>query len=126
AAKSETNTLQGNLNWIQARESIRGSTLFGDDLKKLFPVIPPGGSDPANFDNAVELLFQSGRTMPHAMAMLIPEAWSSNEHMNPDKKAFYEYHASLLGPWDCPAATASTDGRVIGADLDRNGLLPAL
>src|SRR6202035_5790425 len=99
--------------------------LFGADLKKLFPIISPGGSDSANFDNAVELLFQAGRTMPHAMAMLIPEAWSSNEHMNPEKKAFYEYHASLMEPWDGPASVAFTDGRVIGATLDRNGLRPA-
>src|SRR5207248_211841 len=119
------NTLKGNVNWMHARESILASPLFGADLKKLFPIIAPGGSDSANFDNAVELLFQAGRTMPHAMAMLIPEAWSSNEHMNPDKKAFYEYHASLMEPWDGPAAIAFTDGRIIGATLDRNGLRPA-
>ena len=89
------------------------------------PIIAPGGSDSAGFDNAVELLFQAGRVMPHAMAMLIPEAWASNEHMHPDKKAFYEYHASLMEPWDGPAAIAFTDGRVIGATLDRNGLRPA-
>src|SRR5262249_38488437 len=90
-----------------------------------FPIIARGGSDSANFDNAVELLYMSGRSMAHSMAMLIPEAWSSNEHMNPDKKAFYEYHASLMEPWDGPAAIAFTDGRVIGATLDRNGLRPA-
>src|SRR5436305_10678428 len=125
AHNAEINTLKGNVNWMHARESILASPLFGDDIKKLFPVIAPGGSDSANFDNAVELLFQSGRSMPHVMAMLIPEAWSSNEHMNPDKKAFYEYHASLMEPWDGPAAMAFTDGRVIGATLDRNGLRPA-
>jgi glutamate synthase (NADPH/NADH) large chain len=125
AHNGEINTLKGNVNWMHARESILTSPLFGADLKKLFPIIAPGGSDSANFDNAVELLFQAGRTMPHAMAMLIPEAWSSNEHMNPDKKAFYEYHASLMEPWDGPAAIAFTDGRVIGATLDRNGLRPA-
>src|SRR5207248_1569979 len=119
------NTLKGNVNWMHARESILASPLFGADLKKLFPIIAPGGSDSANFDNAVELLFQAGRSMPHAMAMLIPEAWSSNEHMHPDKRAFYEYHASLMEPWDGPAAIAFTDGRVIGATLDRNGLRPA-
>src|SRR5437867_5549630 len=125
AHNGEINTLKGNVNWMHARESILASPLFGDDIKNLFPVIAPGGSDSANFDNAVELLFQAGRTMPHAMAMLIPEAWSSNEHMNPDKRAFYEYHASLMEPWDGPAAIAFTDGRVIGATLDRNGLRPA-
>src|SRR6266567_4769032 len=125
AHNGEINTLKGNVNWMHARESILASPLFGADLKKLFPIIAPGGSDSANFDNAVELLFQAGRPMPHAMAMLIPEAWSSNEHMNPDKKAFYEYHASLMEPWDGPAAIAFTDGRVIGATLDRNGLRPA-
>jgi glutamate synthase (NADPH) large chain len=125
AHNGEINTLKGNVNWMHARESILSSPLFGDDLKKLFPIIAPGGSDSANFDNALELLFQAGRTMPHAMAMLIPEAWSSNEHMNPDKKAFYEYHANLMEPWDGPAAIAFTDGRVVGATLDRNGLRPA-
>src|SRR6202171_6470546 len=125
AHNGEINTLRGNVNWMHARQSILASPLFGDDIKKLFPIIQPGGSDSANFDNAVELLFQAGRTMPHAMAMLIPEAWASNEHMNPDKKAFYEYHASLMEPWDGPAAIAFTDGRVIGATLDRNGLRPA-
>ena len=125
AHNGEINTLKGNVNWMHARESILASPLFGDDLKKLFPIIAPGGSDSANFDNAVELLFQAGRPMAHSMAMLIPEAWSSNEHMNPDKKAFYEYHASLMEPWDGPAAIAFTDGRVIGATLDRNGLRPA-
>src|SRR5438094_2609287 len=125
AHNGEINTLKGNVNWMHARESILASPLFGDDIKKLFPVVAPDGSDSANFDNAVELLFQAGRPMPHAMAMLIPEAWSSNQHMHPDKKAFYEYHASLMEPWDGPAAIAFTDGRVIGATLDRNGLRPA-
>src|SRR5438552_10438711 len=125
AHNGDINTLKGNVNWMHARESILDSPLFGKDLKKLFPIIAPGGSDSANFDNAVELLFQAGRPMEHAMAMLIPEAWSSNQHMHPDKKAFYEYHASLMEPCDGPAAIAFTDGRVIGATLDRNGLRPA-
>src|SRR5216117_3890374 len=125
AHNGEINTLRGNVNWMHARQSILASPLFGDDIKKLFPIIAPDGSDSANFDNAVELLFQAGRPMPHAMAMLIPEAWSSNQHMHPDKKAFYESHASLMEPWDGPAAIAFTDGRVIGATLDRNGLRPA-
>ena len=93
--------------------------------KKLFPIIQPGGSDSAAFDNALELLVQSGRSLPHAMAMLIPEAWDGNPHMDAAKKAFYEYHCSLMEPWDGPAAIAFTDGRVIGATLDRNGLRPA-
>jgi len=124
AHNGEINTLKGNVNWMHARQSILGSPLFGDDIKKLFPIVAPGGSDSANFDNAVELLFQSGRTLPHVMAMLIPEAWSGNPHMMPEKRAFYEYHASLMEPWDGPAAIAFTDGRMIGATLDRNGLRP--
>jgi glutamate synthase (NADPH/NADH) large chain len=124
AHNGEINTLKGNVNWMHARQSILGSPLFGDDMKKLFPIIAPGGSDSSNFDNAVELLFQSGRSLPHVMAMLIPEAWSGNPHMKPEKKAFYEYHASLMEPWDGPAAIAFTDGRIIGATLDRNGLRP--
>ncbi len=100
-------------------------TLFGDDIQKLFPVASPGGSDSAMFDNAAELLHLSGRSLPHAMAMLIPEAWDQDPTMNPDKRAFYEYHASLMEPWDGPAAIAFTDGTVIGATLDRNGLRPA-
>ncbi|HWB85881.1 MAG TPA: glutamate synthase large subunit [Bryobacteraceae bacterium] len=125
AHNGEINTLRGNVNWMHARQSVLASPLFGDDLKKLFPIIQPGGSDSANFDNALELLTMTGRGIQHAMAMLIPEAWSSNPHMNPLKKAFYEYHASLMEPWDGPAAIAFTDGRSIGATLDRNGLRPA-
>src|SRR5678815_4791208 len=109
---------------MYARQSILASPLFGDDIKKLFPIVAPGGSDSASFDNVLELIYLAGRDIPHAMAMLIPEAWASNEHMNPEKKAFYEYHASLMEPWDGPAAIAFTDGRVIGAMLDRNGLRP--
>src|SRR5216683_3836938 len=124
AHNGEINTLKGNVNWMQARQSVLQSPLFGDDLKKLFPIIAPDGSDSANFDNAVELLLQAGRSLPHAMAMLIPEAWAGNPHMKPEKRAFYEYHASLMEPWDGPAAIAFTDGRVIGATLDRNGLRP--
>src|SRR5271165_4278224 len=124
AHNGEINTLRGNVNWMYARQSLLKSPLFGDDLQKLFPIITPDGSDSANFDNAVELLFQSGRSIPHVMAMLIPEAWSGNPHMQPEKSAFYEYHACLMEPWDGPAAIAFTDGRVIGATLDRNGLRP--
>jgi glutamate synthase domain-containing protein 2/glutamate synthase domain-containing protein 1/glutamate synthase domain-containing protein 3 len=125
AHNGEINTLRGNVNWMHARQSVLASPLFGDDIKKLFPIIQPGGSDSAAFDNALELLVQSGRGIAHAMAMLIPEAWSKNKHMNPQKRAFYEYHASLMEPWDGPAAIAFTDGRSIGATLDRNGLRPA-
>ena len=125
AHNGEINTLRGNVNWMHARQSILASPLFGADIKKLFPIVAPGGSDSASFDNAVELLFMAGRDLPHAMAMLIPEAWASNPHMNPEKRAFYEYHASLMEPWDGPAAIAFTDGRVVGATLDRNGLRPA-
>ncbi len=98
--------------------------MFGDDIKKLLPIITAGGSDSAMLDNAVELLTLSGRTLPHVMSMLIPEAWDHDATMPEDIKAFYEYHASLMEPWDGPAAVAFTDGRVIGAKLDRNGLRP--
>ena len=121
----EINTLRGNVKWMYARQKVLASELFGDDVKKLFPVVAPGGSDSAMFDNAAELLHLSGRSLPHALAMLIPEAWDADATMRPEKRAFYEYHASLMEPWDGPAAMAFTDGRVIGATLDRNGLRPA-
>ena len=124
AHNGEINTLKGNVAWMHARQSILESPLFGDDIKKLFPIIAPGGSDSANFDNAVELLTLAGRSIPHVMAMLIPEAWAGNPHIKPEKRSFYEYHASLMEPWDGPAAIAFTDGKVIGATLDRNGLRP--
>ncbi|MDR3676035.1 MAG: glutamate synthase large subunit [Acidobacteriota bacterium] len=120
----EINTLRGNVNWMQARTSVLASPLFGDDLKKIEPIIAPGGSDSANLDNAVELLFLAGRSLPHVMEMLIPQAWLNDPTMPDDVKAFYEYHASLMEPWDGPAAVAFTDGRMIGAKLDRNGLRP--
>ncbi len=121
----EINTLRGNVNWMHARQSVLKSDLFGEDIKKLFPIIQEDGSDSSSLDNAVELLYLSGRSIPHALAMLIPEAWDKDANMSPEKKAFYEYHASLMEPWDGPAAVAFTDGRVIGATLDRNGLRPA-
>jgi glutamate synthase domain-containing protein 2/glutamate synthase domain-containing protein 1/glutamate synthase domain-containing protein 3 len=121
----EINTIRGNTNWMYARQSILKSNLFSDDLKKLFPVIQPNGSDSASLDNAVELLYLAGRSIPHALAMLIPEAWDKNESMDSAKRAFYEYHASLMEPWDGPAAVAFTDGQIVGATLDRNGLRPA-
>src|SRR6202142_1762917 len=120
----EINTLRGNINWMHARQSVLASPLFADDIKKLLPIITAGGSDSAMLDNAVELLTLSGRSLPHVMSMLIPEAWDHDETMPEDIKAFYEYHASLMEPWDGPAAVAFTDGRVIGAKLDRNGLRP--
>jgi len=121
----EINTVRGNINWMNAREKVLSSQLFGDDFKKLLPVITPAGSDSGSLDNAVELLTLAGRSLPHVMAMLIPEAWDADSTMRPEKKAFYEYHASLMEPWDGPAAIAFTDGRSIGATLDRNGLRPA-
>jgi len=123
AHNGEINTLKGNVNWIHARQSVYASPLF-DDIKKLYPIIAPGGSDSANFDNALEMLVQAGRSLPHAIAMLVPEAWAGNPHMPDENKAFYEYHASFMEPWDGPAAIAFTDGRIIGATLDRNGLRP--
>ncbi len=120
----EINTLRGNMNWMHARQSVLASPLFGDDIKKLLPIITAGGSDSAMLDNAVELLTLSGRSLPHVMSMLIPEAWDHDDTMPEDIKAFYEYHASLMEPWDGPAAVAFTDGRIIGAKLDRNGLRP--
>ena len=121
----EINTVRGNVNWMYARQSVMESPLYGDDLKKLFPVIAPNGSDSACLDNAVQVLKMAGRSLPHVMAMLMPEAWDADTTMPADKKAFYEYHASLMEPWDGPAAVAFTDGNVIGATLDRNGLRPA-
>ncbi len=121
----EINTLKGNVAWMEARQSVLASPLFGDDVRKLFPICTPGGSDSAMLDNTIELLHLAGRSLPHAMATLIPEAWAGDPSMTPEKQAFYQYHASLMEPWDGPAAIAFTDGRVIGATLDRNGLRPA-
>jgi glutamate synthase (NADPH) large chain len=120
----EINTIRGNVSWMNARQSVFASEKFGKEIDKVYPVVIPGGSDSAGLDNAVEFLYQSGRALPHVMAMMIPEAWSGNPDMDAEKRAFYEYHASLMEPWDGPAAVAFTDGRVIGATLDRNGLRP--
>ncbi|MDI6619468.1 MAG: glutamate synthase large subunit [Clostridiales bacterium] len=125
AHNGEINTIRGNRNWMHAREGILKSYVFKDDLKKLFPIINLNGSDSASLDNAFELLVQDGRSLPHAMMMLIPEAWDGNSSMEKYKKDFYEYHASLMEPWDGPAAVAFTDGVSVGAVLDRNGLRPA-
>jgi glutamate synthase domain-containing protein 2/glutamate synthase domain-containing protein 1/glutamate synthase domain-containing protein 3 len=124
AHNGEINTVRGNISWMNARQSVLASPLYDGEIKKIFPVITPEGSDSAALDNAVEMLFQSGRSLPHVLAMLIPEAWSGNPDMDEEKRAFYEYHASLMEPWDGPASIAFTDGRVIGATLDRNGLRP--
>jgi len=124
AHNGEINTIRGNVSWMNARQSVLASPKFEGQIDKLYPVVVPGGSDSASLDNAVEFLFQSGRSLPHVMAMLIPEAWSGNPDMDEDKRAFYEYHASLMEPWDGPAAVCFTDGRMVGATLDRNGLRP--
>ena len=124
AHNGEINTIRGNVSWMNARQSVLGSPLHDGQIDKLYPVITPDGSDSGSLDNAVEFLYQSGRSLPHVMAMLIPEAWAGNPDMDEEKRAFYEYHASLMEPWDGPAAIAFTDGKVIGATLDRNGLRP--
>jgi glutamate synthase (ferredoxin) len=121
----EINTLRGNVNWMKARQSLFRSRLFGDDIAKILPVIDESGSDSAMFDNALELLVLAGRSLPHAVMMMIPEPWSGHESMSPEKRAFYEFHACLMEPWDGPASIAFTDGTQIGAVLDRNGLRPS-
>jgi len=121
----EINTLRGNVNWMHARESLFESKLFGEDLKKILPVVDAEGSDSAMFDNVLELLVLAGRSLPHAVMMMIPEPWAGHESMNEKKRAFYEYHSCLMEPWDGPAAIAFTDGIRIGATLDRNGLRPS-
>lgn len=121
----EINTLRGNVNWMHARQSMFATEAFGDDLDKVKPVINPDGSDTAMFDNTFEFLYLSGRSLPHVAMMMVPEPWSTDSYMNKDKKAFYEYHSSLMEPWDGPAAMGFTDGVQIGAILDRNGLRPA-
>ncbi len=124
AHNGEINTLRGNVNWMRARESQLASELFGDDLPKILPIVRPGGSDSATFDNVLELLTLAGRSLPHAVMMMIPEAYEGREDMPDDLRGFYAFHSCLMEPWDGPAAVAFTDGRVIGATLDRNGLRP--
>src|SRR5437016_902991 len=125
AHNGEINTLRGNLNWIKSRQATIHSKLLGDDLDKIWPLIYDGQSDSASFDNALELLVMGGYPIAHAMMLMIPEAWAGNPLMDAKRRAFYEYHAALMEPWDGPAAVAFTDGRQIGATLDRNGLRPA-
>ena len=125
AHNGEINTLRGNVNWMAARHAAMSSKILGEDLEKLWPLIVEGQSDSACFDNALELLVAGGYSLPHAMMLLIPEAWAGNPLMDEERRAFYEYHAALMEPWDGPAAVAFTDGRMIGATLDRNGLRPA-
>jgi len=125
AHNGEINTVRGNVNWMNARRRSMESELLGPDLHKMWPLIPHGQSDTACLDNALELLVAGGYPLAHAVMMLIPEAWAGNPLMDPKRKAFYEYHAALMEPWDGPAAVAFTDGRQIGATLDRNGLRPA-
>lgn len=125
AHNGEINTLRGNNNWMAARQASVSSPLFNDDITKLWPISYEGQSDTACFDNALEFLYLGGYSLSHAMMMLIPEAWSGNNQMDPERQAFYEYHAALMEPWDGPAAVAFTDGKQIGATLDRNGLRPA-
>ena len=125
AHNGEINTLRGNVNWMAARQASVESKLFGNDISKLWPISYEGQSDTACFDNALEFLVQGGYSLAHAMMMLIPEAWAGNPLMDEGRRSFYEYHAALMEPWDGPAAVAFTDGRQIGATLDRNGLRPA-
>jgi glutamate synthase (NADPH/NADH) large chain len=127
AHNGEINTVTGNENWMRAREALIKTDIFGseDDLEKLYPICTPGASDTARFDEVLELLHLGGRSLPHAVLMMIPEAWERNESMDPARRAFYQYHASLMEPWDGPASMTFTDGVIVGAVLDRNGLRPS-
>ena len=121
----EINTVQGNRNWVRARQGLMQSDTFGRDLADLFPVVNAEASDSGTMDNVLEMLYMSGRSLPEVVMMMIPEAWENHESMAPTKRAFYEYHANLMEPWDGPASVGFTDGKVIGATLDRNGLRPS-
>ncbi|HWA87414.1 MAG TPA: glutamate synthase large subunit [Opitutus sp.] len=125
AHNGEINTLRGNINWMHARQALFQSELFGEDIQKILPIINPNGSDSSMFDNTLELLTLAGRPLAHAIMMMIPEPWSNHESMDDDRRAFYQYHSSLMEPWDGPASIAFTDGKQIGAILDRNGLRPS-
>ena len=124
AHNGEINTVKGNRNWMQARESQLASDLIPGDLQRLFPICTTGVSDSASFDEVLELLHLGGRSLPHAVLMMIPEAWENHTEMDPARRAFYEFHSSFMEPWDGPACVTFTDGAVIGAVLDRNGLRP--
>jgi len=121
----EINTLRGNINWMHARQTMCQSEVFGEDFEKLLPVIDQDGSDSGMFDNCMEFLYLAGRSLPHVAMMMIPEPWSNHESMSDEKKAFYQYHSCLMEPWDGPAAIGFTDGKIVGAVLDRNGLRPS-
>ena len=125
AHNGEINTVTGNENWMRAREALIKTEIFGTDVEKIFPVCTPGASDTARFDEVLELLHLGGRSLAHAVLMMIPEAWERNESMDPARRAFYEYHSSLMEPWDGPASVCFSDGTVVGAVLDRNGLRPS-
>ncbi|BEP15542.1 glutamate synthase large subunit [Acidothermaceae bacterium B102] len=125
AHNGEINTVKGNRNWMSAREALLASTVIPGDLQRLYPIVNPKGSDSTSFDEVLELLHLGGRSLPHAVLMMIPEAWENHTEMAPERKAFYQFHASLMEPWDGPACVTFTDGSVIGAVLDRNGLRPA-
>ena len=125
AHNGEINTLRGNINWMRAREALFRSPIFGDDIAKITPIVNVNGSDSSMFDNVLELMVLAGRSLPHAIMMMIPEPWSKHQHMDPARRAFYQFHSSLMEPWDGPAAIAFTDGVRIGAVLDRNGLRPS-
>src|SRR3712207_428924 len=124
AHNGEINTVMGNRNWMRAREALLATDLIPGDLGRLFPICTPDASDSASFDEVVELLSLTGRSLPHAMLMMIPEAWENNSSMEPRRRDFYAFHSCLMEPWDGPAAVTFTDGTVIGAVLDRNGLRP--
>ncbi|NUS15674.1 MAG: glutamate synthase large subunit [Streptomyces sp.] len=124
AHNGEINTVKGNRNWMRARESQLASELFTGDLERIFPICTPGASDTASFDEVLELLHLGGRSLPHSVLMMIPEAWENHESMDPARRAFYQYHSTLMEPWDGPACVAFSDGSVVGAVLDRNGLRP--
>jgi glutamate synthase (NADPH/NADH) large chain len=125
AHNGEINTVRGNRNWMRARESQLATDLIGGDLDRLFPIVTDGASDSASFDEVLELLHLGGRSMPHSVLMMIPEAWENHTEMDPARRAFYQFHSTMMEPWDGPALVAFTDGDVIGAVLDRNGLRPA-
>ena len=124
AHNGEINTIRGNKNWMQAREALLQSKILPGNIKRLFPIVTPEASDSAGFDEVLELLHLAGRSLPHAVLMMIPEAWENDPDMEPARRAFYRFHASLMEPWDGPASVAFTDGAIIGAVLDRNGLRP--